>query len=141
MVTCMKKMPRIMGAEGLAGLWAGKAPSGTDLAGIIIGNDALNACRCPHAVIRAIASLLLFSGVRVHTQKGPSIGGSVQLEVYACSRELHCTFSFIAHRTTLDFFFSDSVCRCTALWSFRSAHCEGLSACKVIVCKAFVYDL
>ena len=34
-----------MAAEGLAALWPGKAPSGTDLAGIIIGNDALNACR------------------------------------------------------------------------------------------------
>lgn len=45
MVSCVKRLPRIMAAEGLAALWPGKAPSGTDLAGIIIGNDALNACR------------------------------------------------------------------------------------------------
>ena len=46
MVSCVKRLPRIMAAEGLAALWGpGKPPSGTDLAGIIIGNDALNACR------------------------------------------------------------------------------------------------
>ena len=45
MVSCMKRLPRIMAAEGLSGLWPSKPPAGTDLAGIIIGNDALNACR------------------------------------------------------------------------------------------------
>ncbi len=45
MVTCIKRLPRIMGAEGLAALWPGKAPSSTDLASIIIGNDAINSCR------------------------------------------------------------------------------------------------
>ena len=45
MVTCVKKLPRIMASENLAALWLGKPPSGTDLAGIIIGNDAINTCR------------------------------------------------------------------------------------------------
>ena len=45
MVTCIKRLPRIMGAEGLAALWPGQSPSSTDLAGIIIGNDAINSCR------------------------------------------------------------------------------------------------
>ncbi|KAA6424307.1 MAG: hypothetical protein FRX49_05519 [Trebouxia sp. A1-2] len=45
MVTCIKRLPRIMGAEGLAALWPGTPPSSTDLASIIIGNDAINSCR------------------------------------------------------------------------------------------------
>lgn len=50
MVSCVKRLPRIMAAEGLAALWPSKASSGIDLAGIIIGNDALNACRyCPRS--------------------------------------------------------------------------------------------
>lgn len=53
MVSCVKRLPRIMAAEGLAGLWPGKAPSGTDLAGIIIGNDALNACRYVYSLCTA----------------------------------------------------------------------------------------
>ena len=54
MVTCIKRLPRIMASEALASLWQGKAPSGTDLAGIIIGNDALNACRfCSKSPVRS----------------------------------------------------------------------------------------
>ena len=58
MVTCIKKLPRIMGAEALASLWPAKAPSGTDLAGIIIGNDALNACRYTHDTRLHVSSSL-----------------------------------------------------------------------------------
>ncbi|KAL3139691.1 hypothetical protein ABBQ38_004002 [Trebouxia sp. C0009 RCD-2024] len=59
MVSCVKRLPRIMAAEGLASLWPGKPPAGTDLAGIIIGNDALNACRlqCAQAVARSYQAL------------------------------------------------------------------------------------
>lgn len=46
MVTCIKRMPRIMASDALASLWQGSTAAGTDLAGIIIGNDALNSCRC-----------------------------------------------------------------------------------------------
>ena len=64
MVSCVKRLPRIMAAEGLAALWPGKAPSGTDLAGIIIGNDALNACRycsrsqCTSCIMHCIDSAI-----------------------------------------------------------------------------------
>ncbi|KAL0028497.1 hypothetical protein WJX77_010302 [Trebouxia sp. C0004] len=59
MVTCIKRLPRIMGAEGLAPLWPGKAPSSTDLASIIMGNDAINSCRlqCAQAVARSYQGL------------------------------------------------------------------------------------
>ena len=45
MVCCINRLPRIMAAEGLAALWPTTLPSSTDLASIIIGNDALNSCR------------------------------------------------------------------------------------------------
>ena len=45
MVSCINRLPRIMAAEGLAALWPTTLPSSTDLASIIIGNDALNSCR------------------------------------------------------------------------------------------------
>ncbi|DBA67338.1 TPA: hypothetical protein ACH3X2_001634 [Trebouxia sp. C0005] len=59
MVTCIKRLPRIMGAEGLAALWPGTPPSSTDLASIIIGNDAINSCRlqCAQAVARSYQGL------------------------------------------------------------------------------------
>ena len=45
MVSCIKRLPRILAAESLAALWPGKPPPSTDLASIITANDALNACR------------------------------------------------------------------------------------------------
>lgn len=45
MVSCIRKMPRLMASEALTHLWSGKAPAGTDLAGSIIGNATLNSCR------------------------------------------------------------------------------------------------
>lgn len=46
MVSCIRKMPRLMSAEALAHLWPTKAPAATDLAGSIIANSTLNVCRC-----------------------------------------------------------------------------------------------